>query len=62
MTIAEYEAYMAIVHDIEARIGNNDKYPIIKDNKIKKYCKLTLELSKVFIRYILYTDAIKKEV
>ena len=62
MTIAEYEAYIATMNELEERIENDNKYPVIEDNKIKKCCKITLELSKVFIRYILYKDASKKKV
>ena len=61
-TIAEYEAYMTTMNELEERIENDNKYPVIEDNKIKKCCKFTLELSKLFIRYILYKDGAKKEV
>ena len=62
MTNAEYEAYMTSMNELEERIEDDNKYPIIEDNKIKKCCKITLEISKLFIRYILYKDATKKEV
>ena len=62
MTFAEYEAYIATMNELEARIENDNKYPLIEDNKIKKCCKITLEISKLFIRYIIYKDATKKEV
>ena len=62
MTIAEYEAYIATMNELEERIENDNKYPVIEDSKIKKCCKITLELSKVFIRYILYKDASEKKV
>ena len=61
-TIAEYEAYVATMNELEERIEDDNKYPVIEDNKIKKCCKITLELSKLFIRYMLYKDATKKEV
>ena len=61
-TIVEYEAYIATMNELEERIENDNKYPVIEDNKIKKCCKITLEISKLFIRYILYKDATKKEV
>ena len=61
-TIAEYEVYISTMNELEERIENNNKYPVIEDNKIKKCCKITLEISKIFIRYILYKDATKKEV
>ena len=62
MTLSEYEAYITTVNDIEERIEDDNKYPVIEDNQIKKCCKITLELSKIIIRYILYTDATKKEI
>ena len=62
MTLSEYEAYIATMSDIEERIEDDDKYPVIEDHKLKKCCKITLELSKIIIRYILYTDATKKEI
>ena len=45
-TISEYDAYIATMNEIEERIENDNKYPVIEDNKIKKCCKITLELSK----------------
>ena len=62
MTISEYDAYIATMNELEERIEDDNKYPVIEDNKIKKCSKFTLELSKLFIRYILYKDATKKEV
>ena len=62
MSIAEYEAYIATMNEIEERIEDDKKYPVIEDYKIKKCCKFTLELSKLCIRYMLYKDATKKEV
>ena len=62
MTIAEYEVYISTMNELEERIENDNKYHVIEDNKIKKCCKFTLEISKLFIRYILYKDATKKEV
>ena len=50
---------MKLKKELKTIINN---YPVIEDNKIKKCCKITLELSKLFIRYILYKDATKKEV
>ena len=61
-TIAEYEVYISTMNELEERFENDNKYPVIEDNKIKKCCKFTLEISKIFIRYILYKDATKKEV
>ena len=62
MTIAEYEAYIATMNELEERVEDDNKYRVIEDNKIKKCCKITLELSKLFVRYMLYKDGTKKEV
>ena len=40
MSIAEYEAYIATMNEIEERIEDDNKYPVIEDNKIKKCCKI----------------------
>ena len=42
MTIAEYEMYVSTIDEIEERSQNDNKYPVIEDNKIKKCCKFTL--------------------
>ena len=52
MTIAEYDAYISSVISIEERIIDDDKYPVVRDNKIKICCKYTLELTKIFINYL----------
>lgn len=52
MTIAEYDAYINTVNEIEERIVDDDKYPVVRDNKIKICCKYTLEISKILINYL----------
>ena len=52
MTIAEYDAYINTVNEIEERIIDDDKYPVVRDNKMKICCKYTLELSKILINYL----------
>ena len=52
MTIAEYDAYITTANTIEERIIDDDKYPVVRDNKIKICCKYTLELTKVCINYL----------
>ena len=51
MTIAEYDAYITSVNEIEERITDDDKHPVVRDNKIKICCKYTLEKTKLFINY-----------
>ena len=54
MTICEYEAYIQSIDEVENRIDDDNKFPVVKDNKIKICCKTTLELTKVFINYLKY--------
>ena len=41
MTLAEYEAYIATMNEIEERTQDTNKYPIVEDIKVKKCCKIT---------------------
>ena len=54
MTICEYEAYIQSIDEVENRIVDDSKCPVLQDNKIKICCKTTLELTKVFINYLKY--------
>ena len=54
MTICEYEAYIQSIDEVENRIVDDSKFPVLQDNKIKICCKTTLELTKVFINYLKY--------
>ena len=52
MTISEYDAYINTIDVAEDAITDDTKFPVIKDNKIKKCCRMSLELMKVLITYI----------
>ena len=52
MTIAEYEAYISTINDVENRIIDDTKFPIVKDSKIKTCCYATLELLKLSLNYL----------
>ena len=54
MTYAEYQAYIQSIDEVESRIVDDSKFPVVKDNKIKICCKTTLELTKVLINYLKY--------
>ena len=54
MTIAEYDAYIQSIDEVENRIVDDNKFPVVKDNKIKICCKTTLELTKILINYLKY--------
>ena len=43
MSLAEYEAYIASIDVVENRITDDNKFPVVKDNKIKRCCQVSLE-------------------
>ena len=54
MTYTEYEAYIQSIDEVENRIDDDSRFPIVKDNKIKLCCKTTLEITKILINYLKY--------
>ena len=52
MTIAQYEAYITALDDVENRIIDDTKFPIVKDSKVKTCCYATLELLKISLNYL----------
>ena len=52
MTIAEYEANLTALDDVENRIIDDTKFPVVKDSKIKTCCYATLELLKISLNYL----------
>ena len=62
MTLSEMDMYMTTLDEVENRIIDDTKFPVVKDNKIKTCCYTTLELLKMSLNYINYniTNATKK--
>ena len=54
MTVAEMDMYIQSIDEVENRIVDDSKFPVVKDNKIKICCKTTLEMSKALINYLKY--------
>ena len=48
----EIKKYVEAFEEIEERIVDDDKFPIVKDSKIKKCCEMTLEITKIFYNNI----------
>ena len=51
-TLAEYDMYLTSIDEVENRIIDDAKFPVVRDNKIKKCCQITLEITKVIINYL----------
>ena len=61
--MSEFNTYIDAIDDIEDRITDDRKYPVVKDNKVKTCCKVSLEFLKIVINYLKYDimNATKKE-
>ena len=61
--MSEFNTYIDTIDDIEDRITDDRKYPVVKDNKVQKCCKVSLEFLKIVIDYLKYDikNATKKE-
>ena len=57
----ECDMYLDTVDVIEDRIEDDNKFPIVRDNKIKQIFRVILEFLKVIINYLKYhIDATQK--
>ena len=65
MSSDEYETYMETLDEIEGRISDDSKFPVIEDGKIKMLCKMIFEWIKNIMNYLMNInkkkDATKKE-
>ena len=52
MSLAEYEAYIASIDVVENRITDDNQFPVVKDNKIKRCCQVSLELLQIGINFL----------
>ena len=52
MTISELDMYMTTINDVENRIIDDTKFPVVKDCKIKTCCYATLELLQLSLNYL----------
>ena len=61
MTIAEMDMYIQSIDEVENRIVDDSRFPIVENNKIKICCKTTLELTKALINYLKYNIKYEKK-
>ena len=63
VNVNEYDIYTDTIDEIENRIEDNNKFPVVEDSKIKILCKLILEFIKIILNYLKYniSNATKKE-
>ena len=51
MTVAEYDASILSIDDMEQRVINDNVYPKVRSNRCKAFCYVVFELTKECIRY-----------
>ena len=51
MTLAQYEAYILSIDDMEHRVVDDNLYPKVRSNRCKAVCYVIAELTKECIRY-----------
>ena len=64
MSSDEYKTYCETLDEIEDRISDDSKFPVIEDGKIKMLCKMIFEFIKIILNYLMNIknkDATKKE-
>ena len=54
MSSDEYKTYCETLDEIEDRISDDSKVPVIEDGKIKMLCKMIFEFIRIIINYIIY--------
>ena len=57
----EYETYIDTIGEIENRIVDDTKYPVITDNRVKRCCRYTLELIGIVLNFLKYKIDAEKE-
>ena len=50
--ITDTDVYFNTINVIEVAVEDDNKFPVIKDNKIKKCCWITLESIKLFFNCV----------
>ena len=51
MTVAEYDAYIQSIDDMEQRVINDNVYPKVRSDS-KAFCYVVSEITKECIRYL----------
>ena len=59
--MSDYNTYINTIDVIEDSIDDNNKFPIVKDTKIKQIFMVMLEFLKVIINYLKYYINATKE-
>lgn len=62
--VSDMDVYFDSINVLEDAVIDDNKFPVVKDNNVKKCCYFTLEFSKMIISYMrLYIrDATKKDI
>ena len=59
--MSDYDTYINTIDVIEDSIDDNNKFPIVRDTKLKQLCKMVLEFFKIIIYYLNNTINVPKK-
>ena len=59
--MSDYDTYINTIDVIEDSIDDNNKFPIVRDTKIKQICRMVLEFFKIIIYYLNNTINVSQE-
>ena len=59
--MSDYDTYINTIDVIEDSIDDNNKFPIVRDTKLKQLCKMVLEFFKIIIYYLNNTINVSQE-
>ena len=54
------DEYEGIIENVETLIEDDNKFPVVKDGRVKMFLKMFLEFMKFLIKYLVYNNATKK--
>ena len=56
------DIYFETINVVEEAVTDDTKFPVVKDNKLKRCCWVTLESIKLFFNYVKFNiDASEKK-
>ena len=50
----EYDAYINTIDEMEQRIEDDDKFPVVEDGAVKTIFKIIFEFLKMILNYLKY--------
>ena len=53
------DEYEDIIENVETLVEDDNKFPVVRDSRVKMFLKMFLEFIKFLINYLVYNNATK---